>query len=183
LANIVCVGPRALGTLQVNKLLTLEEEPPSSATAENTSLIQPLVQTLKRKPVPASVPAITARTRFATSPERHSFLKRFYPGVKLAEWSDWRWQNRNRIRSLGELERIIRVTDDEREAISRHSGPLPIGLTPYYMSLVDAENPNQPLRKTVIPTLGEFERVAGEEVDPLGEDHTCIVTPTECCCS
>ena len=43
--------------------------------------------------------------------------KRHFPGVKAAEWNDWRWQNRNRIRSLAQLDRMISVTDDERAAI------------------------------------------------------------------
>jgi lysine 2,3-aminomutase len=70
---------------------------------------------------------------------------------------------------------MIRVTGEEREAILRHTGPLPVGLTPYYMSLIDPEDPSQPLRRTVIPTLDEFKRVPGEEDDPLGEDGTSPV--------
>jgi lysine 2,3-aminomutase len=48
---------------------------------------------------------------------------------------------------------------------------LPIGVTPYYMSLLDPENPQQPLRRTVVPTEGEFARTQGEADDPLGEDN------------
>ncbi len=65
---------------------------------------------------------------------------------------------------------MIVVTDEERAAILRHEGPLPIGVTPYYMSLIDAADPSQGLRRTTIPTLAEFERTPGEEEDPLGED-------------
>ena len=104
-----------------------------------------------------------------------AFRRRFYPAVKAAEWNNWRWQNQNRIRSLEQLERFVRVTDEERESILRHSGPLPIGLTPYYMSLVDPEDAQQALRRTVIPTLSEFKLTAGEEDDPLGEDHSSPV--------
>ena len=52
----------------------------------------------------------------------------------------------------------------------RHQGPLPIGITPYYMSLIDRNNPADPLRLTVVPSTGEFVRTAGEADDPLGED-------------
>lgn len=90
--------------------------------------------------------------------------------MKSAEWNDWRWQNRNRIRSLEQLERMIRVTDEERSAIARHHGPLPVGITPYYMSLIDPVDALQPLRRTAVPTLAEFDRTPGEEEDPLGED-------------
>jgi lysine 2,3-aminomutase len=114
--------------------------------------------------------APAARARFVVSAASNEFRKRHFAGVKTAEWNDWRWQNRNRIRSLEQLERIIAVTDEERAAIARHEGPLPIGVTPYYMSLIDAANPLQGLRRTTIPTLAEFERTPGEEEDPLGED-------------
>jgi lysine 2,3-aminomutase len=160
----------ALDTLQVNKLLSLEEEPPSSAVAEPFNLTNPVIQTRKGKRTARPVGVLPAKPRFAVSQGSHAFLKRFFPAAKLADWNDWRWQNRNRIRSLEQLERVIRVTDAERQAIQRHTGPLPIGLTPYYLSLVDPEDAAQPLRRTVIPTLEEFSRSAGEEDDPLGED-------------
>ncbi|HEX7080516.1 MAG TPA: KamA family radical SAM protein [Gammaproteobacteria bacterium] len=158
----------------MNKLLSLEEEPPSSALAERKALEQSAISpttATKQAPRLLAVP----RPRSTVSAASNAFRKRFFPAVKNAEWNDWRWQNRNRIRSLDQLERFIRVTEDEREAIRRHRGPLPIGLTPYYMSLIDPEDPSQPLRRTVIPTLGEFEATPGEEDDPLGEDGTSPV--------
>jgi lysine 2,3-aminomutase len=161
--------------VQVNKLLSLEEEPPSSALAENLSLTNPTTQPRKGKRPDRPVGVLPARPRFVVGQRSQAFLKRFFPSVKVAEWNDWRWQNRNRIRSLEQLERMIRITDSERDAILRHTGPLPVGLTPYYMSLLDPEDAEQPLRRTVIPTLDEFKRVAGEEDDPLGEDHSSPV--------
>jgi len=89
----------------------------------------------------------------------------------VRDWNDWRWQNRNRIRRMDELARMIELSDDEREAISRHAGPLPVGITPYYASLLDRDKPDQPLRKTVVPVLQEYRHARGEADDPLGEDH------------
>jgi lysine 2,3-aminomutase len=111
-----------------------------------------------------------AKPRFVVGPATAEFRKRHFPGVKTADWNDWRWQNRNRIRTLAQLDALIRVTDDERAAIERHHGPLPVGITPYYMSLIDPVDARQPLRRTAVPTLNEFNRGAGEEEDPLGED-------------
>ena len=155
----------------MSKLLSLEEEPPSLAQAE-----RPLVRksTLNLRDLnghgaPVQL-ARAARARFVVSPASNEFRKRYFPGVKAAEWNDWRWQNRNRIRSLEQLERMLAVTDEERAAITRHEGPLPIGVTPYYMSLIDPANASQGLRRTTIPTLAEFDRTPGEEQDPLGED-------------
>ena len=110
---------------------------------------------------------ISSRTR--------SFLNRFYPGVSRDAWNDWRWQNRNRLRSLQDLERIIDVVPFEREAILRHTGALPLGITPYYASLLDPHDADQPLRRSVVPRLAEFDRSPGEADDPLGEDGHSVV--------
>ncbi len=155
----------------MSKLLSLEEEPPSLAQAElpiarKSTLRNPA---LNGHGVPVQL-APAARARFVVSAASNEFRKRHFPGVKTAEWNDWRWQNRNRIRSLEQLERMVAVTDEERAAISRHEGPLPIGVTPYYMSLIDAADPMQGLRRTTIPTLAEFDSGTGEQDDPLGED-------------
>lgn len=98
------------------------------------------------------------------------FLQRYYPQASADDWNDWRWQNRNRVRTLTELERMLRLSEDEKEAISRHRGALPVGITPYYASLLDGSDPAQALRRTVVPVLGEFETSRGEDQDPLGED-------------
>ena len=156
----------------MSKLLSLEEEPPSSARAEQTLRKSPLSlrELIGTGVAPPVQLARAARARFVVSPASNEFRKRHFPGVKAAEWNDWRWQNRNRIRSLEQLTRLIDTTDDERAAIEQHKGPLPVGVTPYYMSLVDPSDPRQALRRTVIPTLAEFDRAPGERDDPLGED-------------
>ena len=159
----------------MKKLLSLEEEPPSSASAGTLDLSNLLTEPTKPKRPARPVGVLPSKPRFVVGARSQVFLKRFFPAAKLADWNDWRWQNRNRIRSLEQLERMISVSSEERQAIRRHTGALPVGLTPYYMSLVDPDDPGQPLRRTVIPTLGEFNRTAGEEDDPLGEDGTSPV--------
>ncbi len=109
-------------------------------------------------------------SRFRVSDRSAGFLRRFYPDATLEQWNDWRWQNRNRIRTLAELATMIELSDEESDAIKRHTGALPVGITPYYASLLDPLNPNQGLRRTVVPVLGEFETSPGEDEDPLGED-------------
>jgi len=103
------------------------------------------------------------RTRF--------FRKRFFPDATTAEWNDWRWQARSRIRSLEMLEHVFELSVDEREAVRRHQGSLPVGITPYYASLMSREDPMEPLRRTHIPVADEYLKTPGEADDPLGEDH------------
>jgi lysine 2,3-aminomutase len=76
---------------------------------------------------------------------------------------------------LSLLERVFQLSDDERDAVARHNGSLPVGITPYYASLLNRENPEDGLRRTHIPVGQEYLRTPGEADDPLGEDHDAAV--------
>jgi lysine 2,3-aminomutase len=125
---------------------------------------------LPRIGAPRAKPAL----RFPVSPETKAFYRRFYPGTTTAEWNDWHWQFQARIRTLGELTRIFRLSEDEHAAVAKHEGPLPVGITPYYASLMGLDDPMEPLRRTHVMTGDEFIRMPGEEDDPLGEDHDTV---------
>jgi lysine 2,3-aminomutase len=112
--------------------------------------------------------------RFPVGAETRAFYRRFYPGTSTVEWNDWHWQFRTRIRTLAELTRIFRLSADEQDAVSRHKGPLPVGITPYYASLMGLDDPAEPLRRTHIMTGDEFIQMPGEDDDPLGEDHDTV---------
>ena len=110
------------------------------------------------------------RLQFRVSERSAEFLHCAYPQATLEDWNDWRWQNRNRVRTLADLARIIELSADEVAAIKRHTGALPLGITPYYASLLNRHDAGHALRRTVVPVLGEFETSRGENDDPLGED-------------
>src|SRR5437016_762511 len=109
-------------------------------------------------------------SRLVISARAQAFRKRFFPTARAYDWNDWRWQLRHRIKDLDTLARILRLSEDERTAIARHQGSLPVGITPYYASLLDPEDPQQPLRYSVVPVNGEYVRTPGETADPLSED-------------
>ena len=160
----------------MNLLLGEPEEPPSCQTA-TTLLAKPHLRINSKSPV--TVPplgALAARLeRFPVGPLTRAFRKRYFPEVELAEWNDWRWQARRRIRTLAELERIFELSEDERNAVIRHEGSLPLGITPYYASLMSREDPLEPLRRTHIPVGTEYLKTPGEADDPLGEDGHSVV--------
>ncbi|HEX3665863.1 MAG TPA: KamA family radical SAM protein [Rhizomicrobium sp.] len=112
--------------------------------------------------------------RFPVGTDTRAFYQRFFPGTSSTEWNDWHWQFRTRIRSLDELSRIFVLSDDERSAVGRHKGSLPVGITPYYASLMDRDDAFEALRRTHIMTGDEYVRVPGEADDPLGEDHDTV---------
>jgi lysine 2,3-aminomutase len=108
--------------------------------------------------------------RLTIGPRAAAFRRRFHPDATNREWNDWRWQVRNRIRDLAGLERVLRLSPDERSAIRRHAGPLPVGVNPYYASLLDPDDPRHPLRRTVVMVNAEYVTAPGEADDPLAED-------------
>jgi lysine 2,3-aminomutase len=125
-----------------------------------------------RHPAPPSRPAPQGRRSAknrSLARARH-FRTAFFPDASLAQWNDWQWQLRHRLRDLGSLEAIFRLAPDELEAIDRIGGRLPVGITPYYASLMDRFDPLDPIRRTMIPVGGELIRGPGEADDPLDED-------------
>jgi len=118
----------------------------------------------------AEPPSLAELTAPGENPRSRAFRKRYYPGVTASQWSDWRWKATHRLKNLADLERVLDLSADEREAMVRGGTMLPIGITPYYTSLIDPANAMDPIRRTVLPTTGEFVRMPGEADDPLGED-------------
>lgn len=154
-----------------------DEEPPSGEQYRTTPASSPLtLANLKTHTQKKSVQPLNKRNvvRLRTTPHTSSrtveFRKRFFPNVTEREWKDWRWQSRNRFKTLAQFEKALNLSDDERAAMSQGGMMLPTGVTPYYMSLLDADDPDQALRRTVIPTINEYLRFPGEADDPLGED-------------
>lgn len=113
---------------------------------------------------------VTARGAEPENARTNEFRKQFFPDATESQWNDWRWQSQHRVRKLEQFEQIVNLSDDERSALSQGGTMLPVGVTPYYMSLLDPDDALQPLRRTVIPTTQEFVRTIGEADDPLGED-------------
>jgi lysine 2,3-aminomutase len=151
--------PIAHRSLLLSSAGTIEISQPQPA------LTKPLIPQPRRRPVAA----------FVIAERSDSFRRRFFPQAGRRDWNDWRWQNSNRVRSADELARIIRLSDDEQAAIHRHRGSLPLAIAPYYASLLDADNPAQGLRRTVVPANAEYLHTNGESDDPLGEDDTSPV--------
>ncbi len=163
-------------TMSLPLLRGRELKPPSRS---NRSKSPPL--TGRQAPDVTPIPRIgTARKgkpilRFPVSAETRAFYRRFYPGTSSAEWNDWHWQFRARIRTLEDLSRVFRLSADEANAVSRHEGALPVGITPYYASIMGLDDPTEPLRRTHIMTGDEYVRMPGEADDPLSEDHDTVV--------
>ena len=94
-----------------------------------------------------------------------------FPNVTDAEWNDWRWQVKNRIRTLEDLKKYIELTPEEEEGVKACLGTLRMAITPYYLSLIDPDDPHDPVRKQAVPTGSELHQAASDLLDPLHEDE------------
>ncbi|MBM3987887.1 MAG: KamA family radical SAM protein [Planctomycetes bacterium] len=119
-----------------------------------------------------------AAQRAATTPDlppatnlgRRTGRAFFYPDVSDGEWNDWKWQFKNRVTTLEQLVAKLPIPPQElglrREVLSDFR----MGITPYYLSLIDADDEADPILKQVVPLSDEYYfRAVGEE-DPLGEE-------------
>ncbi len=165
------IGPSTIPRVEV------DEEPPGSPcqsySYHSTLPVQQRLWPLTHPEPPrreSPAPAIVARPPRSSARVR-AFRKAFYRDVTDKQWNDWRWHARSRIRTREQLEKMVELSADEREGLDRAGEILPVATTPYYMSLISADDPQQPLRRTIIPTASEFTQTRGESADPLGEDH------------
>lgn len=97
--------------------------------------------------------------------------KILFPEVSDEQWNDWKWQVKNRIETLEDLKKYIKLTAEEEEGVKKSLETLRMAITPYYLSLIDPDTPDCPIRKQAIPTGAETYRSAADLVDPLHEDE------------
>lgn len=93
-----------------------------------------------------------------------------WKNVSQEAWNDWKWQVRNRITTVEELKQVVNLTKIEEEDIGETLKKFRMGITPYYASLMDRDNPECPVRKQAIPTILETHLGAADMEDPLHED-------------
>ena len=94
----------------------------------------------------------------------------YWPEDAMEKWSDHKWQLRNRINSLEELENKIELSREERSGILLSGNKLAMSITPHFMNLVDKDDPNCPIRRQIIPRIEETWDDPQELKDPCGED-------------
>lgn len=126
-------------------------------------------------------------------------------GADLDNWYDWRWQIKQIIRELDPLDRLVRLTEEEKQALAlARENRLPFGITPYYLSLMDDEldgragGRDASIRAQVLPPLSYVQGVLATDnsasLDFMGEEDTspfelitrrypaiCILKPFNTC--
>ena len=96
--------------------------------------------------------------------------KEMFPNVTDAQWNDWKWQVKNRIETLEDLKKYIKLTKNEEAGVKKTLATLRMAITPYYLSLINPKDPDDPVRKQAIPTGAETHVSSADLLDPLHED-------------
>ena len=94
-----------------------------------------------------------------------------FPNVTDEQWNDWKWQVKNRIETLEDLKKYVTLTPEEEEGVKKTLQTLRMAITPYYISLIDPNNPDCPVRKQAVPTGKETYQSPADLLDPLPEDE------------
>src|SRR4030042_533395 len=137
-----------------------EEEPPGLTTTRNEVVVE------DEEP-----PGSTAVTSGTAEISEIAFLNK----TSRENWNDWKWQFRNRITTVEKLSKVIPLSAKEKTQLKLVTAKYPLSVTPYYLSLINVYDPEDPVRKQAIPS---FEEITMGDVgfeDPLGERRDSAV--------
>ncbi len=96
--------------------------------------------------------------------------KALFPDVPDEKWNDWHWQVSHRIPDVDTLKKYLPLAPEEEEGCRKALEHFRMAITPYYLTLIDPNDPNDPVRKQAVPTGNEAYRSPEDLLDPLEED-------------
>ena len=142
-----------------------EEEPPGFATVNSEADEEPPSFSSSREEADEEPPS-TSLT---------SLKNRFFSHAQDKDWNDWKWQFRNRITTLEDLKKYIPLSAKEQTQIKLVTRKYPLSITPYYLSLINPLNPDDPIRKQAVPCFQELTQGSVGFEDPLEERNASVV--------
>ena len=137
-----------------------EEEPPGFATARN--------EVVAEEEEPPGSTAVTDGTAVINEIA-------FFTKTSRENWNDWKWQFRNRIITVEKLSTVIPLSAKEKTQLKLVTSKYPLSVTPYYLSLINVYDPDDPVRKQAIPSFEEITLGNVGFEDPLGEKRDSVV--------
>ena len=97
------------------------------------------------------------------------FLSR--QGASTKDWYDWKWQYNNRIHTISQLAKVLKETSEALKEWRTVVSYYPFSITPYYFSLINAGDKNDPIRLQCFPNVKEINYSEGGVADPLNEER------------
>lgn len=84
------------------------------------------------------------------------------------QWQDYHWQLKNRYTSGESLQDILKLDQEELEQINEVASQYRFAISPYYLSLIDPDNKNCPIRRQALPHITEMDPQG--VLDPMDEE-------------
>ena len=100
---------------------------------------------------------------------------RIFASVPEENWNDWRWHFRNRITKVEELAKLVPLSAQEQRNVELVTKKYPLAITPYYLSLINFNDPDDPVRTQAIPSFREIACSGAGYEDPLEEKRHSVV--------
>lgn len=94
-------------------------------------------------------------------------------GTAKSNWQDWRWQLKHSIKDIDTFEKLTGIcfSKKERTELEETIARFPLNITPYYLSLIDAEDyKNDPVFHQAFPDPSELIMDRFDMKDPLLEE-------------
>jgi len=95
-----------------------------------------------------------------------------YLNADEKDYQDYRWQMKNRFTGEKGLAELIQLPDEEICHVNKVAEKYRFAVSPYYLSLIDPENHDCPIRKQSIPSAAELNDQG--ELDPMDEKGHAI---------
>ena len=92
-----------------------------------------------------------------------------YNNASIKNWRDWRWQFKNRVTKTDRLE-YFSGKPALHKKLNAVTSTYPLAITPYYLSLIQSYDGNDPVFSQCVPNPREISCSDGSPEDPLEED-------------
>ena len=87
------------------------------------------------------------------------------------DWNNWHWQLKNRVTGSEVLKELLPFGKKELDEIDQAGLLYRWAISPYYLSLIDPDDSEDPVRQQSIPSFHEYADQSGFD-DPMGEEYT-----------
>jgi lysine 2,3-aminomutase len=101
--------------------------------------------------------------------------RRFFTDVSDDNWNNWTWHFRNRITTVEQLTSLIPMTAEEQGKLKQVTQKYPLSITPYYFSLINPFDAEDPIMKQAVPSFQEISLNDIGYEDPLAEERESVV--------
>lgn len=147
--------------IKENDFSSDDEPPESNVTISRPGLFPDYLTSPDGRPANSILPGMVSL----------EFLNRHFPDANLSDWCDWHWQLRNSVKTFKRLKDFLSIDSGMVYPGLPEKHTLPVRITPYYLSLIERNNPFNAIGRTVIPMMNEYFTGTGEKSDPLCEHN------------